>query len=970
MTKKIMPKKIIIRGARANNLKDLNAQIPRNKMVVITGISGSGKSSLAFDTLYAEGQRRYLESLSSYARQFLEVKEKPDVDYIEGLSPTIAIDQHAVSNNPRSTVGTITEIYDLMRLLYARIGHPHCPNCGREVSRQTVDEIVEQVWCWQGKGKPVNVTILAPVLKNKQGISKKILDVLYKANYFQVRINTQVYDLIDIRDYDFPENEVYNMEVVVERVLLDNKKDSKNQLIEAIKIAADLGDGEIIANRSDQQGDILFNQYYHCPDCHIELPEIEPRSFSFNSPFGACPVCTGLGVKQEIEPDLVLANQKLTIEQGGIKPWVKIFANQKTYWNLMEKVAKKYKISLDKPIEKMPSTALKILLYGTGDELYDVAGQDMVFPGVIYWLEQKYKDSDSDFIRNEIEKYMRLQTCPTCFGKRLKKESLSVTVAGLTIAEYASFPADKILMVTDEILKSEKFFGKNLDKKQFKHIKEAISPRDFQIVRQLLGEIKTRINYVIEVGMDYLSLERSAPSLSGGEAQRLRLATQLGASLSEVIYILDEPTIGLHPHDTERLVKTLRQLQQRPNTIVVVEHDRDVMMAADEILDIGPGAGIYGGEVVAQGTAEEIKKNPASVTGKYLSGKKKIQSIKKCSDNSRIVSKKHGEIIIKGAKVFNLKNIDVTIPLGKFVGFTGVSGSGKSSLVIEILSKALARKLHRAKELPGAHDEIKGAEKINKVITIDQSPIGRSPRSNPATYTGVFTYIRDLFTKVPEAKIKGYNAGDFSFNVKGGGRCENCKGEGYVKVEMQFLPDVFVLCEECKGRRYKKEILEVHYKRKNIADVLDMTVVEAKDFFSDIPVIKDKLKVLEEVGLEYLTLGQPANTLSGGEAQRIKLATELSRYGSGKTLYILDEPTTGLHFEDINKLLIVLGKLVEKGNTVLVIEHNMDVIKNTDWVIDMGPGGGEKGGKIVAAGTPAQIMKNSRSVTGKYLKKL
>lgn len=941
-----MSEKIIIRGARANNLKNVDIEIPRNKLVVVTGVSGSGKSSLAFDTIYAEGQRRYLESISSYARQFLEIKEKPDVDYIEGLSPTIAIDQRSVSKNPRSTVGTITEIYDLFRLLFSRVGHPHCPICGKEVGRQTVDEIVEQILQWRGANgakRALNISILAPIVRQQKGVSRKVLDALYKANYFQVRINEQVSDLIDARDAQFDADAIYNIEVVIDRILLDNKQETKKQLQEAIKIAADLGDGTIIISRSDKPGDFVFNQYYHCPVCNIELPEIEPRSFSFNSPFGACPICSGLGVKQEIDEDLIFANGKLTIAQGGIKPWIKIFANQKSYWRVLEMVSKKYKFSLDVPIEELTKVARKIILYGTGNELFDVTGRQMSFSGIVMWLEQKYKETDSDFIQQEIEKYMRVKICPSCNGRRLKRESLAVTVADLSIADFTEMPVDALF--------------KEIGKLEF-------TDRENQIVRQLLVEIKTRLQFVIDVDLNYLSLSRSAPTLSGGEAQRLRLATQLGASLSQVIYVLDEPTIGLHPNDTEQLIKTLRLLKAKPNTVLVVEHDKDVMMAADEIIDIGPGAGILGGKVVAQGSPEEIANDENSLTGQYLSGKKSVGILNK------LPRKKQDSLFIKGAKAFNLKNIDVEIPLGQFVCVTGVSGSGKSTLIVEILSKAISQHLYGAKDLPGEHLSIIGLDKINKAISIDQSPIGRSPRSNPATYTGVFSYIRDLFTQMPEAKIKGYDAGDFSFNVKGGGRCENCKGDGYVRVEMQFLPDVYVLCEECKGKRYKKEILEVHYKRKNIADILDMTVQEAKEFFSDIPAISDKLNVLDEVGLGYISLGQPANTLSGGEAQRIKLATELSRYGTGKTLYILDEPTTGLHFEDINKLLIVLEKLVSKGNAVIVIEHNMEVIKNADWVIDLGPGGGDKGGEVVACGTPRDIMKNARSLTGKFLKKI
>ena len=955
-----MSNQISIRGARVNNLKNIDIDIPRNKLVVVTGLSGSGKSSLAFDTVYAEGQRRYVESLSSYARQFLEVKEKPDVDQITGLSPAIAIDQRYSAQNPRSTVGTITEIYDMLRLMFSRIGHPHCPSCGHEVSRQTVEEIVEKIWSINHK---VNVSILAPIIREQKGSHRKIFDEIRKANYYQVRLDGILYSIEEVEQIEIDKQKKHTVEVVVDRILLDGDKETKDQLFESTKVAADLGNGLVVVLRSDKAGDTLFSQYYTCPKCDIDLPEIELRSFSFNSPFGACPVCSGLGTKMEVDPELVISNPRLTLAQGAIKPWTKIFSNQTSIWQLLAAVAKRHRFSIDVPVEKLSKKALDIVLCGTGDEEYEVGTKSLVFEGVLPGLENKHKETDSDYIRREIEKYMRQHVCPECSGKRLKKESLAVTVGGRTIIDYTDVAIADLKSMISELLKSAKYKGKKLPKKEFEYITEAINNTEFKVAGAVIKEIDRRVGFMENVGLDYLTLGRSATSLSGGEAQRIRLATQLGSSLSEVIYVLDEPSIGLHPADNNKLIKTLKELRDKGNSVIVVEHDEDMMRAADYIIDVGPGAGIYGGEVVAQGTIDVIKKNPKSLTGKYLSGKEKIEIIKK---QKRSISK---VIEIRGAKAFNLKNLDIKIPLGNLVAITGVSGSGKSTLMTEILSKALARYFYRSKDLPAEHKEIRGLENVDKVITIDQSPIGRTPRSNPATYTGVFTYIRDLFTLVPEAKIKGYDAGRFSFNVKGG-RCEACGGDGLIKIEMQFLPDVYVECAECKGRRYNKKTLEIHYRGKNIADVLDMTVAEAKIFFGDTPILNEKLSVLEEVGLGYLTLGQPATTLSGGEAQRIKLATELSRYATGKTLYILDEPTTGLHFDDIKRLLYILDRLVEKGNSVLIIEHNLDFIKCADWIIDLGPEGGDRGGYLIAEGTPAQVARVAGSATGQYLKRV
>ncbi len=954
-----MSNHISIRGARVNNLKNVDIDLPRNQFVVITGLSGSGKSSLAFDTVYAEGQRRYVESLSSYARQFLEVKEKPDVDRIDGLSPSIAIDQKSVVQNPRSTVGTITEIYDLIRLLYARVGHPHCHVCGVEVKRQSLEEIVNRI---MKLGKGVNATILAPVVRDEKGSHKKVFDEIRKANYFQVRIDSIIYNIEEVDELEIDKNKKHTIEIIIDRILLGGtSKDLKEQLNEAVKIALDLGDGLVIVHRTDDEEDLLFSQYYSCPKCGINLPEIELRSFSFNSPFGACPACSGLGMKQEIDPELVINNPKLSLAEGAIKPWTKIFSNQKSMWLILEKMTSKNRIDVNLPVMKLSKKALDMVLYGTGDQEYEIGLRKVKFEGVIPGLEAKYKETDSDYILKEIERYMRSHLCVVCNGKRLRPESLAVTVAGLSIDKFSDSSVKELKTVFTEVIDNVTEEGEK-PKKKFVTIKEPLGAREYIIVRQLLTEISRRIEFLENVGLSYLSLSRSSVTLSGGEAQRLRLATQLGSSLSEVIYVLDEPSIGLHSVDNAKLIETLMMLKNKGNSVLVVEHDKETILAADYVVDLGPGAGIYGGKIVAAGTPKEIMANKNSLTGDYLAGRKQIEVIKKLN---RGLDKK---MTIKGAVANNLQNISVDIPLGQLVCVTGVSGSGKSTLISDILSKSLTRRFYRSKDLPAAHKEITGVEHLDKVITIDQTPIGRTPRSNPATYTGVFTYIRDLFTQVPEAKIKGFDAGHFSFNVRGG-RCEACGGDGSVHYEMQFLPDVYVQCAECKGKRYNKETLEVHYRGKNISDILEMTVTEAKEFFHDIPIIKEKLTTLDEVGLGYVTLGQPATTLSGGEAQRIKLATELARYSTGKTLYILDEPTTGLHFDDIKKLLFILNRLVDKGNSVLIIEHNIDVIKNADWVIDMGPGGGDEGGQVVAEGTPKDVAKVKTSFTGQYLRK-
>ncbi len=947
-----MSKNIVIKGARVHNLKNISLEIPRDKFVVITGLSGSGKSSLAFDTIYAEGQRRYVESLSAYARQFLGLMDKPDVDQIEGLSPAISIDQKSSSRNPRSTVGTVTEIHDYLRLLYARIGIPHCPNCGRPVKRQTQQQMQEQIIAWSKAAKESKVVIMAPMIRDQKGEYRRLLEQVKSSGYSRVRLDGDMMSLEDALKETLDKQKKHTIEVVIDRLDMDGTEDTLKRLAASLETALDLANGSVIISVPSEEKEHVMSQSFACPVCAISLPPIEPRNFSFNSPHGACPECTGLGSKLEVDPDLVMPNKNLTLAEGAIRPWSRTATNQSWYFRILAAVAKRYKFSVSVPVKQLTKKQLDVVLYGTGEEVYkmELAGErfsgdfNSTFEGVVNNLERRYRETDSDYIRSEIEHYMRVYDCPSCHGRRLKPEVLSITLDDKNIAT-----------VSDMTIDEAQTFFLELEKK--------LSKRDTQIAKQVLKEVNARLKFLHNVGLDYLSLARGAATLSGGEAQRIRLATQIGSSLVGVVYILDEPSIGLHQRDNDKLISALKSLRDLGNTVIVVEHDLDTILAADQVIDIGPGAGKHGGEVVAQGTASEISKVKASLTGQYISGKLSIPVRKKYRPGNG------KNITIYGATEFNLKNIDVSLPLGKFVCLTGVSGSGKSTLMMEILGKALAHHFYHAKDKPGAHKKIEGFEHLDKVIDIDQSPIGRTPRSNPATYTGVFTYIRDMFAALPEAKIRGYKAGRFSFNVKGG-RCEACQGDGFTKIEMNFLPDVYVECEECHGQRYNQQALDIHYKGKSIADILNMTVEDAMNFFSHIPAINTKLKTLHEVGLGYIHLGQSATTLSGGEAQRIKLATELSRRSTGKTLYILDEPTTGLHFADVKRLLQVLDKLVDKGNSVLVIEHNLDVIKSADWIIDLGPDGGDKGGTVVAEGTPTDIMKIKASYTGQYLKKL
>ncbi|MBU0707982.1 excinuclease ABC subunit UvrA [Patescibacteria group bacterium] len=954
-----MADKISIKGARVHNLKNISLDIPRDKLVVITGISGSGKSSLAFDTIYAEGQRRYVESLSAYARQFLGLMDKPDVDQIDGLSPAISIDQKSTSHNPRSTVGTVTEIYDYLRLLFARVGTPHCPKCGKEISRQTVDQIVGKITSLTVGTK---INLLAPLIKDQKGEHKNVIEKIRKAGYVRIRFDGLMYTTEEAEALTIDKNKKHSLEVVVDRLVITKtmkiKSGDRGRLVDSMETALDLGNGVIFINKEEEDADLIFSQHFACTKCDMNLPEIEPRNFSFNNPHGACPACSGLGTKLEVDPQLIIPNKKLTLAQGAIRPWSRTSANQTWYFRILESVAKEHKFSVNEPVEKLSKKSLEVVLNGTGSKTYDVNNEfsggkvrEMwaTYEGVIPNMERRYKETDSDYIRSEIERYMRIYPCPTCEGRRLKPEALAVTVGGNSI--------DQVVGLTIE--QTTTFFN-NLTKKSNKN---ALDDRAKTIADQILKEIKERLKFLRDVGLSYLTLDRTASTLAGGEAQRIRLATQIGSSLVGVVYILDEPSIGLHQRDNDKLIETLKRLKDLGNTVIVVEHDEAMIRTADYVVDIGPGAGEHGGEIVAQGSPAKVLANPKSLTGKYLSGKMSIPIPDKTRPgNGKMLS-------ILGAEEFNLKKVDVDIPLGKFVCFTGVSGSGKSTLMTDILARALSQHFYRSKDIPGKHKEIRGMQHLDKVINIDQSPIGRTPRSNAATYTGVFTYIRDLFTQVPEAKIRGYKAGRFSFNVKGG-RCEACQGEGYKKIEMQFLPDVYIECEECHGQRYNQAALDIHYKGRSIADVLDFTVEEALGFFENIPAIKQKLLTLNDVGLGYLHLGQSATTLSGGEAQRIKLATELSRRATGRTLYILDEPTTGLHFDDVKRLLQVLNKLVDKGNTVLIIEHNLDVIKSVDWVVDMGPEGGDRGGQVIAQGTPRDVAKVKKSYTGQYLKQV
>lgn len=949
-----MKEKIQIRGARVHNLKNINVDIPKNKLVVVTGLSGSGKSSLAFDTVYAEGQRRYMESLSSYARQFLEMQDKPDVDEIIGLSPTIAIDQKSSSHNPRSTVGTVTEVYDYLRVLFARAGRPHCPECGEPVTEQTRDNIASKIIAMVPDSE---IGLFAPMVDSQKGEHKQVLLAAEKAGFKEIRYDGLQMDLDEAIRMRKDKNKAHSIDVLI-HTFSEGEEVSKERMNDILKKALDYGNGMILVVRESDGEEIIFSESFACPNCHINLPRPEPRMFSFNSPLGACPECTGLGVKLVLEPDLVIPNKRLTFAEGAVKPWTRIAGNQTSYLRMLELVAKKHRFSVNQPVGKISKTKLDLALYGTGEDIYKFDGAEVTYPGIIPQLEEKYKSTDSDYVRSELETYMRTMVCPECEGKRLRQEVLHVLIGDKSIADVVNMSIEDMSGFFDEITKEEAK-GKKPKVKKTADISEV----EAKVIDRVKKEVTERLHNLLDVGLGYLTLDRSAMTLSGGEAQRVRLSTQLSSSLSGVIYILDEPSIGLHPKDNDKLIKTIETLRDQSNSVIVVEHDEAMMSAADHVIDVGPGAGEYGGEIIAEGTAASLKKNKESLTGQYLSGKKKIETPKKCRKGS---GKK---LDIEGATANNLQNIDVEIPLGKFVCVTGVSGSGKSTLILDILGKALSKHFYRAKAYPAEHKNIKGLKNIDKVVAVDQSPIGRTPRSNPATYTGVFTAIRDLYAAQPEAKMRGFDAGKFSFNVKGGGRCEGCGGDGMRRIEMQFMGDVYVECSECHGKRYNHEALEIFYKNKNIADVLDMTVEEARRFFASDHLIFDKLNVLHEVGLGYIKLGQSATTLSGGEAQRVKLATELGRRATGSTLYILDEPTTGLHFEDIKRLLEVLHQLVDKGNTVLIIEHNLDVIKQADWIIDMGPEGGNKGGLVVAEGTPKELSKKGKvSFTAKYLK--
>lgn len=960
---------ISIKGARVHNLKNISVDIPKNKLVVITGLSGSGKSSLAFDTLYAEGQRRYVESLSAYARQFLGVMDKPDVDSIEGISPAIAIDQRKGSHNPRSTVGTITEIYDYLRLLFARVGTPHCPKCGKSVSRQSVRQIADHILRLPQSSE---IMVLGPVVRGKKGEHRGMLEEIQKGGFVRVRVNGTVHRIEEALNLELHRNKRHSIDVVVDRLVVEKDLD-RPRLADSLETALKLGKGAVVVHHRTQNADAdaMYSEQFACADCGINIPEIEPRLFSFNSPYGACAGCQGLGQKLEVDPSLVIPNPRLSIAEGGVLPWARAshkIGRQSFFWSQLQTLARKRKFSLTIPIEKLSAKDLHVILHGE---------QSNEFEGVIPWMERRFWETDSEYAREEIEQYMVERVCEKCKGARLRPEVLGVTVQEKSIHDVVSLQLNHAHEFCKALLE-----GSSLRQDEKK------------IAQPILKEIGNRVQFLIDVGLEYLTLARKVGTLSGGEEQRIRLATQIGTKLTGVLYILDEPSIGLHARDQERLIKTLHQLRDLGNTVVVVEHDSQTVLASDWVIDIGPGAGKHGGRVMFAGTPKQLLKSK-TLTGEYLSGRKKVTVPRNHSSSSlRVVTKQSHQknrsfakamadtqddkkeilddkvnyLTVKGALGHNLKNIDVAFPLGKFVCVTGVSGSGKSTLVNEILAKALLKKFYRAKEDPEEHKEILGTEQLNKVVLVDQSPIGRTPRSNPATYTGAFTVIRDMFTKMRESRIRGYGPGRFSFNVKGG-RCESCEGQGVKKIEMFFLPDVYVECEECRGTRYTTEVLEIRYKEKNIADVLNMTVEEAKEFFKNIPALASKLKVLSDVGLGYLELGQPAPALSGGEAQRIKLATELSRRDTGKTLYILDEPTTGLHPDDVRRLVEVLSRLVEGGNTVLVIEHNLDVIRSADWIIDMGPNGGEKGGEIVAEGPPSVIAKSKKSYTGMYLRK-
>ena len=933
----------MIKGARVHNLKNVDVEIPRDKLVVFTGLSGSGKSSLAFDTIYADGQRRYVESLSSYARMFLGQMEKPDVDYIDGLSPAISIDQKTTSKNPRSTVGTVTEIYDYLRLLYARVGIPHCPVCGKEIKQQTIDQIVDKVMSLE---EGTRIQVLAPVVRGRKGEHIKEFETARHSGFVRVRVDGNLYDLSE--EIKLEKNKKHSIEIVVDRLVI--KEEIKSRLTDSLETAVGLSGGIAIIDVIGGE-EMLFSQNYSCPDHDISMEELTPRMFSFNNPFGACKKCTGLGTFLRVDPDLIIPDKNLSIRGGAIKASGWSNTDSGTIAQMyFEALAKHYKFSLDEPVKKLPKQALDVLLYGTkGEKIkmvrrseYGEGTYTTDFEGIVNNLERRFKETNSSWMKEEIQGCMSEVLCPDCHGERLKRESLAVTVGGINISDFCKMPVTKALEFLEKM---------------------ELSDRDMMIAERILKEIKERLGFLQSVGLEYLTLSRAAGTLSGGESQRIRLATQIGSSLVGVVYILDEPSIGLHQRDNDKLIATLKRLRDLGNTLIVVEHDEDTMRAADYIVDVGPKAGVHGGEIVCAGTIDDILNCKESITGQYLSGQKKIPVPKQRREGNGKFLK------IVGAKQNNLKNIDVEIPLGTFTCVTGVSGSGKSSLINEILYKSLATQLNGARLKAGDHEDIIGVEYLDKVIDIDQSPIGRTPRSNPATYTGVFTDIREVFAQTQDAKMRGYNSGRFSFNIKGG-RCEACEGDGIIKIEMHFLPDIYVPCEVCKGKRYNRETLEVKYKGKNIYDVLDMTVEEACTFFENIPKVKRKLDTLNVVGLGYVKLGQSATTLSGGEAQRVKLATELSRRSTGKTIYILDEPTTGLHTADVHKLIEVLQKLVDTGNTVVVIEHNLDVIKTADHIIDLGPEGGDKGGTIVVSGTPEKVAKTKKSYTGQYLKKM
>jgi len=939
---------IVIKGARVHNLKNINVEIPKNKLVVITGLSGSGKSSLAFDTIFAEAQRQYLESMSSYARQFLGLMDKPDVDEIRGLSPVISIDQKTIPNNPRSTVGTMTEIYDYLRLLFAKAGTVHDVASGQPLRKTDIKEILNHIMDLPAQTR---ITVLSPFVKNKKGNLKSMLGRIQKANVHQIRLDGKLYSTTDFSNIHIDEDTTHNIDLVIDHFFTERIRPERllgSSLYKAVSSALELSNGLVKILRKDTGEEKEYSDHLFNPSTGEFVQELELRSFSFNSPYGACTRCTGLGVVQEVDPTLVIFNPKLSIAEGAIKVWSRLVTASSLMNKVLEAVAKEYKIDLKKAVRDLKEDKVATLLFGTGEQQYLIEGKSHAFEGIIAFLEKKYMESDSDYIKTEIGDFMVEKVCPMCNGQRLRPESLAVSFDGKTIAEMVTMDLETLHAYMVE-----------LEKKVNTKI-STLSELEKKVATHIVKEVRKRLGYLIDVSLGYLTLNRSAITLSGGEAQRIRLAKQISSSLTGIVYILDEPSIGLHQRDNEKLIKTLLKLRDLGNSVLVVEHDKAIMEAADLIIDIGPGAGALGGEIIGMGNYKELTKIKNSLTADYLLGRKSIAPAKKLRDGNG----KNLEII--GATANNLRNITSKIPLGKMVAITGVSGSGKSTLISDILSRSLAKHFYRAKEQPAAHKEIRGIDNLDKVVTVDQSPIGKTPRSNPATYTGLFTYIRDIFTNIPEAKLRGYDAGNFSFNVIGG-RCENCSGDGYVKIEMQFLPDVFVECEECQGRRYNREILEIHYKDKNIADVLNMSVAEALVFYDDHQVIKEKLAILNDVGLGYIRLGQPANTLSGGESQRVKLATELSRRSTGKTLYILDEPTTGLHFDDIRKLLAVLNRLVDKGNTVLIVEHNIDVIRACDWIIDLGPDGGHKGGEIVAEGTPAQVKKVKNSWTGKYL---